>query len=51
MQASLSAIASELLCESAKKYESRHVKRTYDEVAVITGEEDESNVLQVCLPL
>lgn len=35
------------LTESAKEYESRQVKRKFDEVAVITGEEEESNVLQV----
>uniref|UniRef100_T1JGW8 RanBD1 domain-containing protein n=1 Tax=Strigamia maritima TaxID=126957 RepID=T1JGW8_STRMM len=35
------------LHESALEYESRKVKRTYDEVLVVTGEEEESNVLQV----
>lgn len=35
------------LTESAKEYESRQVKRKFDEVAVVTGEEEESNVLQV----
>ena len=35
------------LSESAYEYESRQVKRTYEEVAIVTGEEDESNVLQV----
>lgn len=37
------------LTESAKEYESRQVKRKFDEVAVITGEEEESNVLQVII--
>jgi len=35
------------LSESAYEYESRQVKRTYEEVAIVTGEEDESNVLQM----
>ncbi|GIX84711.1 ran-binding protein 3 [Caerostris darwini] len=35
------------LSESAKEYESKQVKRKFDEVAVITGEEEESNVLQI----
>lgn len=35
------------LTESAEEYQLRQVKRTYDEVAVVTGEENESNVLQV----
>lgn len=35
------------LTESAEEYQSRQVKRTYDEVAVVTGEENESNVLQI----
>lgn len=35
------------LTESAKEYESKQVKRKFDEVTVITGEEEESNVLQV----
>lgn len=35
------------LTESALEYESRQVKRTYEEVAIVTGEEDESNVLQM----
>ncbi|KAG1699855.1 Methylthioribulose-1-phosphate dehydratase [Nymphon striatum] len=39
--------SSESLTESAKNYESKKVKRTYEEVAVVTGEENESNVLQV----
>ncbi|XP_037527998.1 ran-binding protein 3 isoform X2 [Rhipicephalus sanguineus] len=35
------------LTESAEEYQLRQVKRTYDEVAVVTGEENESNVLQI----
>lgn len=35
------------LTESAEEYQSRQVKPTYDEVAVVTGEENESNVLQI----
>jgi hypothetical protein len=36
------------LSVSAKEYEeARSVKRKYEEVAVVTGEEDEQNVLQV----
>ncbi|XP_071040891.1 ran-binding protein 3 isoform X10 [Parasteatoda tepidariorum] len=35
------------LSESAKEYESKQVKRKFEEVAVITGEEEESNVLQI----
>ncbi|XP_023220768.1 ran-binding protein 3-like isoform X3 [Centruroides sculpturatus] len=35
------------LSESAEEYQSRQVKRKFDEVTVITGEEDESNVLQI----
>ncbi|XP_055950151.1 ran-binding protein 3-like isoform X1 [Argiope bruennichi] len=35
------------LSESAKEYESKQVKRKFDEVAVITGEEEEQNVLQI----
>lgn len=35
------------LTESAEEYQSRQIKRTYDEVAVVTGEENESNVLQI----
>ncbi|XP_035212434.1 ran-binding protein 3-like isoform X1 [Stegodyphus dumicola] len=35
------------LSESAKEYESKQVKRKFDEVTVITGEEEESNVLQI----
>lgn len=36
------------LSMSAKEYEeARSVKRKYEEVAVVTGEEDEQNVLQV----
>lgn len=35
------------LTESAQEYEARQVKRTYEEVAIITGEEGESNVLQM----
>ncbi|KAK8769669.1 hypothetical protein V5799_013866 [Amblyomma americanum] len=35
------------LTESAEEYQSRQVKRTYDEVTVVTGEENESNVLQI----
>lgn len=35
------------LTESAQEYEARQVKRTYEEVAIITGEEGESNVLQI----
>ncbi|XP_064477298.1 ran-binding protein 3-like [Ornithodoros turicata] len=35
------------LTESAEEYQSRQVKRRYDEVTVVTGEENESNVLQI----
>ncbi|XP_054716309.1 ran-binding protein 3-like [Uloborus diversus] len=35
------------LTESAKEYESKQVKRKFDEVAIVTGEEEESNVLQI----
>ncbi|GAB6032724.1 hypothetical protein CHUAL_014042 [Chamberlinius hualienensis] len=35
------------LTESAQEYEARQVKRTYEEVTIVTGEEDESNVLQM----
>lgn len=36
------------LSVSAKEYEeARSVKRKYEEVAIVTGEEDEQNVLQV----
>ncbi|KAG8197007.1 hypothetical protein JTE90_004280 [Oedothorax gibbosus] len=35
------------LSESAKEYESKQVKRKFDEVTVVTGEEEESNVLQI----
>ncbi|XP_075529051.1 ran-binding protein 3 [Dermacentor variabilis] len=35
------------LTESAEEYQLRQVKRTYDEVAVVTGEENEFNVLQI----
>ncbi|KAE8753047.1 hypothetical protein FOCC_FOCC000392 [Frankliniella occidentalis] len=36
------------LSEAAKEYEeSRAVKRKYEEVAVVTGEEDELNILQI----
>ena len=36
------------LSVSAKEYEeARSVKRKYEEVAVVTGEEDEQNILQV----
>jgi Ran-binding protein 3 len=36
------------LSEAAREYEeARAVKRKYEEVTVITGEEDEANVLQV----
>lgn len=39
---------SKSLSEAAKEYEeSRAVKRKYDEVTVITGEEDEINILQI----
>lgn len=40
------------LRESAEVYEKqRAAKRKYEEVEVVTGEEDESNVLQVRLPV
>nr|CAG4643998.1 EOG090X078K [Lepidurus arcticus] len=46
------AKATKSLTESAKEMEeSRAAKRRYDEVAVVTGEEDESNVLQVSCKL
>ncbi|KAG0421595.1 hypothetical protein HPB47_002557 [Ixodes persulcatus] len=35
------------LSESAEEYQSRQVKRRYNEVTVVTGEENESNVLQI----
>lgn len=38
---------SKSLSESAEEYQSRQIKRKFDEVTVITGEEDESNVLQI----
>ncbi|XP_034239873.1 ran-binding protein 3 isoform X2 [Thrips palmi] len=39
---------SKSLSEAAKEYEeSRAVKRKYEEVAVVTGEEDELNILQI----
>lgn len=39
---------SKSLSEAAKEYEeSRAVKRKYEEVAVVTGEEDEMNILQI----
>ena len=39
---------SKSLSEAAKEYEeSRAVKRKYDEVVVVTGEEDELNILQI----
>jgi len=37
--------------ESAQEYESKQVKRTYEEVTVITGEEEESNVIQFAAKL
>lgn len=40
------------LSEAAREYEeARAVKRKYDEVPVLTGEEEEANVLQVWLRL
>lgn len=38
---------SKSLEQSAQEYESRKIKRTYQEVMVVTGEEEESNVLQI----
>ncbi|GFY42657.1 ran-binding protein 3 [Trichonephila inaurata madagascariensis] len=35
------------LTESAREYESKQVKRKFEEVTVITGEEEELNVLQI----
>ncbi|XP_013783938.1 ran-binding protein 3-like [Limulus polyphemus] len=35
------------LTESAEEYQARQVKRKYEEVTVVTGEEGESNVLQI----
>ena len=42
---------SKSLTESAREYESRQPKRKYDEVEVKTGEENESNVLQLTCKL
>jgi hypothetical protein len=39
---------SKSLSEAAREYEeARAVKRKYEEVTIVTGEEDEANVLQV----
>ncbi|XP_076353443.1 uncharacterized protein LOC143248696 isoform X2 [Tachypleus tridentatus] len=35
------------LTESAKEYQAKQIKRKYEEVTVVTGEEEESNVLQI----
>ncbi|XP_076326206.1 uncharacterized protein LOC143233640 [Tachypleus tridentatus] len=35
------------LTQSAEEYQARQAKRKYDEVTVVTGEEGESNVLQI----
>ncbi|KAK7603821.1 hypothetical protein V9T40_003820 [Parthenolecanium corni] len=44
----LSNGSSKTLSASAKEYEeARSVKRKYEEVAVVTGEEDEQNILQI----
>lgn len=42
---------SKSLTESAEEYQSRQVKRKYSEVIVVTGEEEESNVIQMSCKL
>lgn len=37
------------LAESAQEYEAKQTKRHFDQVTVVTGEENESNVLQVSM--
>ncbi|XP_022243712.1 ran-binding protein 3-like [Limulus polyphemus] len=39
------------LTESAKEYQAKQIKRKYEEVTVVTGEEEESNVLQITCKL
>lgn len=39
------------LTESAEEYQSKQVKRKFSEVTVVTGEEEESNVLQISCKL